>query len=145
MLSALCASELSVIFEKSNPMSIRLIVAFMLLAGTAVYAQANKGKCGIEVHDVSSLSAFGYLTGYTVMLKNTTQKSADGIYFTAYFYNNEGRLIQKTEESFNSDSLSDPVAPGVVKSLVRSPVVKGASKVYVIVDRAHFTDGESCK
>lgn len=121
-----------------------LILSLLTLSGVA-FAQSNVGKCGVEIHDVSSITTFGYLSAYTVMFRNTNEKSVDGIYYTAVFYNNENREIERKEDSFNSSALVDPLAPGVVKSLVRSPRVKGASKLVIVVDRVHFTNGKTCK
>jgi len=121
-----------------------LILSLLTLSGVA-FAQSNVGKCGVEIHDVSSITAFGYLSAYTVMFRNTNEKSVDGIYYTAVFYNNEDREIERKEDAFNSSAVINPIASGVVRSLVRSPGVKGASKLVIVVNRVHFTNGKTCK
>lgn len=123
----------------------RFIIAVLLITSGTLYAQSNRDKCGIVVADVTSTALFGYLNTYAVTFKNTNDQTVDGIYFRAVFYNNEGRKMEEIQESFNSTSLIDPVSPGVTKILMRSPAVKGASKVVILVDRAHFVNGESCK
>lgn len=107
-------------------------------------AQQHKGLCKVTVNDVSNATSFGYLVSYVVQFKNEGQKSVDGIYWTANFYNNNGDLIKSEESSFNSSSLIDPIASGVTKSLVRTPNVKGASKTIIKVNKVHFTDGSKC-
>jgi len=99
----------------------------------------------VDVSDVSRLTSFGYLIGYTVQFKNNTKKTVDGVYWTAYYYNNNNELIKKEESSFNSTNLIDPIASGFTKSVTRSPRIKDASKVIIKIDRIHFSDGGSCK
>ena len=53
--------------------------------------------------------------------------------------------MKSEKESFNADSFVDPVSSGFEKTLVRSPRVKGASKVQVIVNGAHASDGTKFK
>ncbi|MFM7682613.1 MAG: hypothetical protein ACKO7P_07680 [Bacteroidota bacterium] len=110
-----------------------------------VFAQRSKGRCGVEVNDVSKTTGFGYLVAYLVQFKNTTNRSVDGIYWRAQFYNNDGDFIESIESSFNSTNIIDPISGGFTKSVARTPRVKGASKVVVVIDKVHFTDGESCK
>ncbi len=120
-------------------------IAFPLLAVSFASAQNNRGLCSVEVSDVSRLTSFGYLVGYTVQFKNNTKKTVDGVYWTAFYYNNNNELIKKEESSFNSTNLIDPIASGFTKSVARSPRIKGASKVIVQIDSIHFSDGGSCK
>lgn len=124
---------------------VRIIVVFLLLMSVGLKAQSNKNRCGIEVADVSCVQLLGYLTSYAVTFKNVSERTVDGIYFRVFFYNNEGRLISEVEESFNSSTWVDPISSGTSKVIMRSPNIKGASKAVVIVDRAHFVNGESCK
>ena len=124
------------------------IFLFLLFIGTLHSASAqnrNKGLCGVEVNDVSRTTSFGYLVGYVVQFKNTTNRSVDGIYWHAVYLNNDGDVIESDESSFNSTNIIDPIAGGFTKSLVRAPRIKGASKVLIVVDKVHFTDGASCK
>jgi len=123
---------------------ILLLVSFIIFTTTA-FAQQNKGLCNIEVNDVSKITALGYLIGYTVQFKNNTSKTVDGVYWTAYYYNNDNKLIESEKASFNSTNLIDPIAAGFSKSIARSPRVKGASIVLVVINKVHFSDGSSCK
>lgn len=108
------------------------------------YSQENKSLCNIQVADVSKVVSFGYLVGYTVEFKNSSKKTVDGIYWTVYFYNNNGDLLKKEESSFNSTDLVDPIASGFSKSIARAPRIKGASKAIVKINKVHFSDGSSC-
>ena len=123
---------------------ILLLVTFIVFTTTA-FAQQNRGLCNIEVNDVSKITALGYLIGYTVQFKNNTTKTVDGVYWTAYYYNNDNKLIESEKSSFNSTNLIDPIAAGFSKSIARSPRVKGASIVLVVINKVHFSDGSSCK
>jgi hypothetical protein len=123
---------------------ILLLVTFIVFTTTA-FAQQNRGLCNIEVNDVSKITALGYLIGYTVQFKNNTSKTVDGVYWTAYYYNNDNKLIESEKSSFNSTNLIDPIAAGFSKSIARSPRVKGASIVLVVINKVHFSDGSSCK
>jgi hypothetical protein len=123
---------------------ILLLVSFIIFTTTA-FAQQNRGLCNIEVNDVSKITALGYLIGYTVQFKNNTTKTVDGVYWTAYYYNNDNKLIESEKSSFNSTNLIDPIAAGFSKSIARSPRVKGASIVLVVINKVHFSDGSSCK
>ena len=122
-----------------------LFTTALMLSISVLSAQTSKGRCGIEVVDVSCVQLLGYLTSYAVTFKNTTERTIDGIYFRVVFYNNEGRRISESEEAFNSSTWVDPIGPGTTKVIVRSPNIKGASKAVVVVDRAHFVNGESCR
>ena len=123
---------------------ILLLVSFIIFTTTA-FAQQNRGLCNIEVNDVSKITALGYLIGYTVQFKNNTSKTVDGVYWTAYYYNNDNKLIESEKSSFNSTNLIDPITAGFSKSIARSPRVKGASIVLVVINKVHFSDGSSCK
>lgn len=123
---------------------ILLLVTFIVFSTTA-FAQQNRGLCNIEVNDVSKITALGYLIGYTVQFKNNTSKTVDGVYWTAYYYNNDNKLIESEKSSFNSTNLIDPIAAGFSKSIARSPRVKGASIVLVLINKVHYSDGSSCK
>ena len=123
---------------------ILLLVTFIVFTTTA-FAQQNRGLCNIEVNDVSKITALGYLIGYTVQFKNNTTKTVDGVYWTAYYYNNDNKLIESEKSSFNSTNLIDPIAAGFSKSIARSPRVKGASIVLVVINKVHYSDGSSCK
>lgn len=122
-----------------------LILLALVVAANINYAQQNKGLCNVVINDVSKTISFGYLIGYVVQFKNNTKKSVDGIYWTTNFYNNAGKLIKSEESSFNSTNLIDPIASGFTKSVVRSPRVKGASKVEIVINKVHFSEGASCK
>jgi len=123
---------------------ILLLVTFIVFTTTA-FAQQNRGLCNIEVNDVSKITALGYLIGYTVQFKNNTSKTVDGVYWTAYYYNNDNKLIESEKSSFSSTNLIDPIAAGFSKSIARSPRVKGASIVLVVINKVHYSDGSSCK
>lgn len=120
-----------------------LLMVFVVLA-QLTNAQQNKGLCKVEVNDVSNVSTFGYLVSYTVQFKNTSSESVDGLYWTAFFYNNNGDLIKSEESSFNSSSLIDPIGSGVIKTIVRTPNVKGASKAIIKINKVHFVGGRKC-
>lgn len=105
----------------------------------------NKGLCNIEISDVSKVSSFGYLVGCSVQFKNNSKKSVDGIWWKTYYYNNANDLIKVEDNSFNSSNLIDPIASGFTKSIVRSPRVKGASRVIIKIIKVHFSDGTTCK
>ena len=122
---------------------ILLLVTFIVFTTTA-FAQQNSGLCNIEVNDVSKITG-EYLIGYIVQFKNNTTKTVDGVYWTAYYYNNDNKLIESEKSSFNSTNLIDPIAAGFSKSIARSPRVKGASIVLVVINKVHYSDGSSCK
>ena len=115
------------------------------LLGNAAIAQSNKGMCKVEVNDVSKVTGFGYLGGYSVEFKNNSKKTVDGIYWNVYYYNNADDLVFEDKSSFNSTSTVDPIAMGFTKTLVRSQSVKGASKVFIKITKVHFSDGTTCK
>lgn len=121
-----------------------LILLFTVLFQFS-FSQTNTGLCKVEIADVSKVSSFGYLVGYSVQFKNNTKKSVDGIWWKAYYYNNANELIKSDESSFNSSNLIDPIASGFTKSIARSPRVKGASKVIIKIVKVHFSDGTTCK
>jgi hypothetical protein len=121
---------------------------FVFLFGficTATYGQQSKGICKIEVSDISKLISFGYLVGYTAEFKNNSNKTVDGIYWTTYYINNNGDYIKVETDSFNASDLVDPIQSGFKKSLVRAPRIKNASKLIIVVNKVHFTDGSTCR
>ena len=109
------------------------------------FGQQNKGACKLEVSDVSKLISFGYLVAYTAEFKNNSSKTVDGIYWTTYYINNNGDYIKTESDSFNATDLVDPIQSGFKKSLVRAPRVKNASKLIIVINRVHFTDGTTCR
>lgn len=121
-----------------------IFISIMILLFEGTSAQSDKGLCNVAVTDVSKVASFGYLIGYTVQFKNNTKKTVDGIWWKENFYNNANELIKSQESSFNSTNLIDPIASGFTKSVVRSPRVKGASKVVIKITKVHYSDGTSC-
>jgi hypothetical protein len=119
-------------------------IAMIILFGNTINAQSNKGLCKVEVSDVSKVTSFGYLIGYSVTFKNNSKKTVDGIYWDVYYYNNDNELIKKDNSSFNSTKLIDPIAAGFTKTIARSPRIKGASVVVVKITKVHYSDGTSC-
>lgn len=109
------------------------------------FGQQSRGACKIEVTDISKLISFGYLVGYTVEFKNNSSKTVDGVYWTTYYINNNGDYIKTESDSFNATDLIDPIQSGFKKSLVRAPRVKNASKLIIVVNKIHFTDGSTCR
>lgn len=120
------------------------LVILLLIVSINSFSQRNSSKCKLTVVDVTKVVSFGYLVGYNLALKNTSTKSIDGVYWTEVFYNNAGDLIEQSKSSFNSTSVIDPILSGVTKNIVRSPRIKGASKVVIQIDKVHFTDGNTC-
>jgi hypothetical protein len=119
-------------------------IAMIILFGNSINAQSNKGLCKVEVSDVSKVTSFGYLMGYSATFKNNTKKTVDGIYWDVYYYNNDNELLKKDNSSFNSTKIIDPIAAGFTKTLARSPRIKGASLVIIKITKVHFSDGTSC-
>lgn len=109
-----------------------------------VNAQSNKGRCQVEVTDITKVVSLGYLASYKVVFRNNSTKTVDGIYWTVTYYNNAGELIKTEKSSFNSTELVDPISAGFTKNLVRTPAIKGASKVFIKIDKIHFSDGTQC-
>ena len=120
-------------------------IALIIFIGNTAIAQSNKGLCKVEVNDISKVTGFGYLAGYSVEFKNNSKKTVDGIYWNVYYYNNANDLLFEDKSSFNSTSTVDPIAMGFTKTLVRSQSVKGASKVFIKITKVHFSDGTTCK
>jgi len=108
------------------------------------YAIKNE-KCKVEVLDISKVVSFGYLVGYTVEFKNNSNKVVDGIWWTVKYLNNANELIKREDESFNSTNVIDPISSGFTKLIARTPRVKGASKVEIIITKVHFADGANCQ
>ncbi len=121
------------------------LAILLLFVNINSFSNSYSSKCKLTVVDVTKVVSFGYLVGYNLTLKNTSTKSIDGIYWTEIFYNNAGDLIEQSKSSFNSTSLIDPILSGVTKNIVRSPRIKGASKVVIQINKVHFTDGSTCK
>ena len=119
------------------------VLIFGLMFNCA-YGQQSKGVCKIEVTDISKLISFGYLVGYTAEFKNKSNKTVDGIYWTTYYINNNGDYIKTESDSFNASNQIDPIQSGFKKSLVRAPRIKNASKLIIVINKVHFTDGTSC-
>ena len=107
--------------------------------------KSSSGMCKVDVEDITNVASFGYLIGYTVKFKNNSKSTVDGIWWTSYYYDNSGDLMKYESDSFNSSGIIKPIASGSNKSIVRSPRVKGASKVVVKITKTHFSDGKTCK
>lgn len=122
-----------------------LFLILFFAVGNTAFAQTSTSKCKCYVTDVTKVVSFGYLVGYNAIFKNTSTKTIDGVYWTEVFYNNAGDILKQTKDSFNSTSLIDPIQSGVSRNIVRSPRVKGASKVIIQIDKVHFTDGTTCQ
>jgi hypothetical protein len=120
------------------------IVAALLVIQSAT-AQSHQSIKAIEVKEVNVFNSFGYLAGYSVTFKNNSAKTIDYIGWTTNYFDNSGKLIKSEQNAFNSDSLVDPIVSGFDKTLFRTPGIKSASKVQIIVLDAHSVDGTKYK
>jgi hypothetical protein len=130
--------------KKNTKMRTKFILLFTFITTISTLAQKNESLCKVNVEDISKITSFGYLIGYSVQFKNYSSKSVDGIYWTAYYYNNDNTLIKSEETAFNSTNLIDPIVSGTTKTIARSPRVKGASKVIIRINKLHFVDNSTC-
>ena len=63
-----------------------LIAIFaLMLAINTTFGQTNKSIKAVSVTDVSVANVLGYLTGYTVTFKNTSNKTLDQINWTVNY------------------------------------------------------------
>lgn len=120
------------------------IVAALFVIQSAT-AQSHQSIKAIEVKEVNVFNSFGYLAGYSVTFKNNSAKTIDYIGWTTNYFDNSGKLIKSEQNAFNSDSLVDPIVSGFDKTLFRTPGIKAASKVQIIVLDAHSVDGTKYK
>jgi hypothetical protein len=82
--------------------------------------------------------------GYYVSIANNSQKTVDGIEWTAYFYNNFDDLKGTKSGSWESGNFISPVEAGSNITDLEGAWVDGATKVFIKITRVHFSDGTSC-
>lgn len=104
----------------------------------------HSGKCGINPENAYSQNIMGRNVGYYVEIKNESSKQLDAIEWEAQFYNNFDEFIEKKSGSWSSGNIIKPVKPGEVLKDLKMVWVKNATKVFIKVNRVHFTDGSSC-
>ena len=116
----------------------------MLFLGTSFTPPAHSGKCGIMPTKAYSQNVLGQNVGYYVSIANNSQKTVDGLEWTANFYNNFDDFKGTAKGSWQSGNFIGPVDPGASITDLEGAWVEGATKVYIKITRVHFTDGTSC-
>lgn len=99
----------------------------------------------MEIIKVYTQTVMGKNIGYSVEIKNSSDKTVDGIEWDAYFFNRFGDLKGKREGEWTSGNLIKPKTPGETLIDVSSNFVSGATDVFITIKRVHFTDGTLCK
>jgi len=120
------------------------IFYFMLFIGITFTPPAHSGKCGISPTKAYSQNVLGKNVGYYVSIANNSQKTVDGIEWTAYFYNNFDDLKGTKSGSWESGNFISPVEAGSNITDLEGAWVDGATKVFIKITRVHFSDGTSC-
>jgi len=104
----------------------------------------HSGKCGLNPLKAYSQNVMGRNIGYFVEIKNETNKEVDALEWEAQFYDGFDELVKKEKGSWSSGNIIEPCKPyGVIKDL-KTVWVKKATKVFIKINRVHFTDGSSC-
>ena len=122
-------------------MQLILLFISLLLGGGK---PGHTGKCGVNPINAYSQNVLGRNVGYYVEIKNETSKDFDAIEWEAHFYDNFDEFLEKKSGSWSSGNIIQPVKPDEVLKDLKMVWVKKATKVYIKVNRVHFTDGSSC-
>jgi hypothetical protein len=104
----------------------------------------HTGKCGIIPVKAYSQNVLGRNIGYYVEIKNETEKEVDAIEWEAYFYDNFDEMMEKKNGSWSSGNIIKPCKPDEIVKTLATVWVKEATKVFIKINRVHFTDGSSC-
>ena len=78
----------------------------MLFIGSSLTPPAHTGKCGIMPTKAYSQNVLGRNVGYYVSIANNSQKTVDGLEWTANFYNNFDDFKGASKGSWQSDRKS---------------------------------------
>jgi len=106
--------------------------------------QTHTGLCGVDPIKAYSQNILGTNIGYYISLKNNSNKTVDGVTWTASFYNNFGDYKGKQHGKWESGNFTSPAKSGEIMTDIESAWVDGATKVVIKVTRVHFTDNSSC-
>ena len=123
-----------------NLIAVLLFPLFLSPNGNPVHT----GKCGVNPQKAYSQNLLGRNVGYYVEIKNETDKEVDALEWEASFYNNFNELLEKRNGSWSSGNIIKPCKPDAVVKTLATVWVKKATKVFIKINRVHFTDGSSC-
>ncbi len=91
-----------------------------------------------------SQNLLGRNVGYYVEIKNETEKEVDALEWEAIFYNNFDELLEKRNGTWSSGNIIKACKPDEIVKTLATVWVKNATKVFIKINRVHFTDGSSC-
>ena len=99
----------------------------------------HNGKSGLKVVETSTQSVFGRCLGYYVVFENKSNKTIDGVKWTATFTNNFGEVLGVRKGVWQSGNFISPLEPGDTTEDLESNYVKGALKIWITITEVHFT------
>jgi hypothetical protein len=124
----------------------KTIIAICL--GTSLFFIApqpkHKGLCSVSVVKSYSQNVLGKNIGYYVLFKNNASTPCDAINWTARFYNNFNDYKGTRKGSWSSGNFISPIKTSKTTQDLEGVWVSGATKVYITINRVHFTNGTSC-
>jgi hypothetical protein len=121
------------------------LMSGLIMLSQLVMGQKNKSKCDLEIEKVYTQTVMGRNIGYGVEIKNNSDKTIDGIEWTAFFYTRFGDLKGKREGTWTSGNIIKPKKPGETLIDIDSNFISGATDVFISIKRVHYTDGSICK
>jgi hypothetical protein len=100
----------------------------------------HKGKAGLKVVETSTQSILGRCWGYYVVFENKSNKTIDGIKWTATFTNNFGEVLGVRNGDWQSGNLIGILEPGQTTEDIESNYVKGGLKIWITITKVHFVE-----
>jgi hypothetical protein len=123
---------------------INLSTLAILLMSLNTSTPKHYGKGGVMPVKAYTQNILGKNVGYYVEFKNGSKKSVDALEWKARFYNNFVDLKGTREGNWSSGNFIKPIEPNTTTEDLEGVWVDGATKVFVIISRVHYTDGTSC-
>ena len=123
---------------------VNLAVLAVLTLSLTIAAPKHYGKCGVMPLKAYTQNILGKNVGYYVEFKNGSKKSVDALEWQARFYNNFDELKGTRTGNWSSGNFISPIEPNATTKDLEGVWVDGATKVFIIISRVHFTDGTTC-
>jgi hypothetical protein len=115
------------------------VILFGFTSGKPVHEELG----GIKPIKTLTQEFFGKNVGYYIMLKNTSNLKCDAVKWKAYFYDNFGDNVGIRNGQWSSGNIIQPVGHNVVIEDIENVWINGATKIVIVLNRVHFTNGDT--
>ena len=118
-----------------------VLLAFVLFQTDGINHQ---GKCSVTPVKTYSQNVLGKNVGYFVEIKNESSSEVDAIEWEAVFCDEFDEVLESRFGKWSAGNIIQPCKPGEIIQDVKPVWISKATKVFIHINRVHFTNGTTC-